>query len=195
MKNKKNKLKTLLELFFSFMKIGLFTFGGGYAMIPLIEKEASEKRGWINSTEILDILAISESTPGPIAVNAATFIGYKVMGIWGAIIATLGLVIPSFCIILIIAIFYNYLNSIHVINALFKGVRVGVIAVLINAIIKLTKSVEKNLISFILFSITIISYLVVSFLGIEIPAFTLIFIFLGLLTGIIVTKVTSKEVK
>ena len=88
-----------VELFTSFFKIGLFTFGGGLAMIPLISKEAVEKRGWVTEDEILDMVAIAESTPGVIAVNSATYIGYKVGGFWGSLLATLGVTIPSFTII------------------------------------------------------------------------------------------------
>lgn len=192
---KTNKAHVLFELFFSFLKVGLFTFGGGYAMIPIIEREAGEKRGWINQNELLDILAISESTPGPISVNSATFIGYKKAGILGAIIATLGLIIPSFVIILIISIFYDTLKDIHVINAIFKGVRVGVIAVLIYAIIKIASSIKFNKPAVIIFAITIIAYLLVSFFLIDIPALSIIFIVLGAVTGIVLTNIASKGEK
>ena len=99
---KDSYLFKLLILFITFMKIGALTFGGGYAMIPIIEEEVTKKRKWISEIEIMDILAISESTPGPIAVNTATYVGYKVAGIAGGIIATLGLAIPSFVIIFVI---------------------------------------------------------------------------------------------
>ena len=99
-KKLKDKLKTLLSLFWSFFKIGAFTFGGGYAMISLIQREAVEVKKWITEDDILDIIAIAESTPGPIAINSSTFVGYKVMGFWGAFCATLGTVIPSFVVIL-----------------------------------------------------------------------------------------------
>ena len=88
-----------LELFWTFLKIGAFTFGGGYAMIPLIEREVAEKKHWITSEEILEVTAIAESTPGPIAINAATFIGYRIAGFAGAFLATFGVVLPSFLII------------------------------------------------------------------------------------------------
>ena len=95
----KNKLKNALTLFVTFFKIGAFTFGGGYAMIPIIEKEMCEKHKWLKGEEILDIFAISESTPGPIAINSATFVGFRVAGTIGSFFATLGVVLPSFIII------------------------------------------------------------------------------------------------
>ena len=94
-----NKPKQILTLFLTFLKIGAFTFGGGYAMIPLIQKEIAENKKWITEQDILDIIAIAESTPGPIAINAATFVGFKVCGFWGAFFSTLGIVIPSFIVI------------------------------------------------------------------------------------------------
>ena len=95
--------KKLWQLFASFFKIGAFTFGGGYAMIPLIQKEAVEKRGWVTDDDILEIIAIAESTPGPIAINSATFVGYRTCGVLGSVCATLGVVLPSFGIILTIS--------------------------------------------------------------------------------------------
>ena len=94
----KNKFKNALILFVTFLKIGAFTFGGGYAMIPIIEKEICDKHKWLKGEEILDIFAIAESTPGPIAINSATFVGYKVAGFFGAFCATFGVVLPSFVI-------------------------------------------------------------------------------------------------
>ena len=96
---KPNKFKQLLVLFLTFLKVGALTFGGGYAMIPIIQREVVEKRKWASEADILDILAISESTPGPISVNAATYIGFRVAGFWGSFFATLGLILPSFAII------------------------------------------------------------------------------------------------
>ena len=101
MKNK--KLSLCFELFITFFKIGFFTFGGGYAMIPLIERETAEKKKWVTDNDILDIIAVAESTPGPIAINSATFVGYKTAGFWGSFFSTLGVVLPSFTIIYIIS--------------------------------------------------------------------------------------------
>ena len=99
----KEYFKKLFTVFITFFKIGAFTFGGGYAMIPLIQRETVENHKWISDDDILDIIAIAESTPGPIAINSATFVGYKVAGFWGSFAATLGVVLPSFIIILVIS--------------------------------------------------------------------------------------------
>lgn len=95
-------MNNIFQLFFTFLKIGVFTFGGGYAMISVIENNCVEKKKWINHEEMMDIAVIAESTPGPIAINCATFVGYKIAGFLGAFLATLGLVLPSFCIRLLI---------------------------------------------------------------------------------------------
>ena len=102
MKENKKKLTQLFQIFTTFMKIGIFTFGGGYAMIPLIQRETVVKRKWVDDDDILDIVAIAESTPGPIAINASTFVGYRVGGFFGAIVGTVGMILPSFIIILAI---------------------------------------------------------------------------------------------
>ncbi len=105
-----------LELFLTFMKIGAFTFGGGYAMIPLIQKEVCENKKWLNEKEISDIVAISESTPGPIAINAATFVGYQTAGFSGACMATLGVVLPSFLIISLISLVLTQVQSVKAVR-------------------------------------------------------------------------------
>ena len=106
------KLKQLFFLFLTFFKIGLFTFGGGYAMIPIIEREAVDRKNWISKDEFLDILAIAESTPGPLAINSATYVGYKVCGVLGSVFATLGVVLPSFIIIFAISFFFSCLDCV-----------------------------------------------------------------------------------
>ena len=105
--SKNEKYKRLWPLFCTFFKIGGFTFGGGHAMIPLIQKEAVENKGWVTDDDILEIIAIAESTPGPVAINSATFVGYRTAGFWGAVCATFGVVLPSFVIILAIAYLLN----------------------------------------------------------------------------------------
>ena len=190
---KRNAFVLLIELFISFFKVGLLTFGGGYAMIPIIQKEVVEKRKWMNGNDILDILAISESTPGPIAVNSATYVGYRVMGFWGSLVATIGLAIPSFTIIFVISLFYEKFLSFHVVNAIFKGVKVGVIILLILAVIKLKKNVEVNTLGLILFTITLVGMLLLTFFNIKIPSVSIIFIALGLLVGVIITALTHKK--
>lgn len=192
--DKKSKFNNLIQLMFSFFKIGLFTFGGGYAMIPLIQKESVEKRKWVSEEEIVDIIAIAESTPGPIAVNSATYIGYKVAGILGSIFATLGLIIPSFTIIFAISFFYEKFMQIAIIKSIFKGLSIGVIILIFNAFLKLKKTIKLNVSTTILF-ILISSYLILNyFFEITIPFFTLILIMFGFVFGI-VTEVILKGQK
>ena len=140
-----NKEKcSLSELFFTFMKIGAFTFGGGYAMIPLIQRETSEKRGWIEKDEILDMVAVSESTPGPIAVNMATFVGYRLRGTAGAFFATLGEVLPSFLIIAALSAVLRKFEHIKAVEYAFTGVRAGVLALIVKALVSMYRACPKN---------------------------------------------------
>ena len=138
------------NLFFTFAKIGLFTFGGGYAMIPLIEKEVVDKKKWISGEELLDVIAISESTPGPIAVNAATFIGKKIGGFVGALCATLGVVLPSFIIIVAVSFFFEAFRELRIVRYAFFGIRAGVLALILKALISMFKQSPKELLSYIL---------------------------------------------
>ena len=126
--------KRLSALFLTFAKIGLFTFGGGYAMIPLIEREAGQRRHWIDGDDLIDVIAIAESTPGPIAVNAATFIGHKVAGVRGALCATLGVVLPSFLIIALVSTALQAVRHVRLVQYAFWGIRAGVLALILKAL-------------------------------------------------------------
>ncbi|MBQ0011816.1 MAG: chromate transporter [Clostridiales bacterium] len=138
------------KLFVQFFKIGAFTFGGGYAMIPLIQSEVVDKNKWMEAQELLDVVAIAESTPGPIAINAATYVGYKVSGLKGAIAATLGVTIPSFTIITLIAmLFTNFSDNRYVQNA-FWGIRIAVLALILKAVISMYKKCPKSIISYLI---------------------------------------------
>ena len=128
-----------LDLFLTFMKIGAFTFGGGYAMIPLIQKEVVERKQWASEEEILDVVAIAESTPGPIAVNASTFIGYRTAGFWGAVCATGGLALPSFVIILLISYVLRQFMDLKAVQYAFWGIRAGVLSLIAKALISVIK--------------------------------------------------------
>ncbi len=131
-------------LFFTMMKIGLFTFGGGYAMLPLLQDEFVEKKGWLESDEFLDMTALAESTPGPIAVNAATYIGYKMEGVGGALLATLGVCIPSFVILYLISLFFDAFLSLTLVARAFAGIRVCVIYLILSAAVKMIKKMKKT---------------------------------------------------
>ena len=126
-------MNKVLQLFFSFLKIGLFTFGGGYAMVSLIEGEFVAKRRWVDENEFLDMIAIAESTPGPIAINSATYIGYKISGIIGATAATIAVCIPSFVIIYIISLFFEKFLSLKYVSYAFEGIQVCVIYLIFSA--------------------------------------------------------------
>ena len=135
-------MQKYLELFFSFLKIGTFTFGGGYAMIPIIQREVIETRHWIQEREFLDLLTLAQSAPGPIALNTAVFVGYKLYGYRGAITALLGVVVPSFCIILAVAIFFSQIRNNAIVDAAFKGMRPVVVALMLAPILGFVKGMR-----------------------------------------------------
>ena len=154
--DKKEYFKRLWQLFVTFFKIGAFTFGGGYAMIPLIQREVSEKRKWITDEEILEVVAIAESTPGPIAINSATFVGYKTCGFWGSFVCTLGVVLPSFVIILAISGVLELVQDFKVVKYAFMGIRAGVVALVIKALIKMYKACPKNPVSYVIMGLSFV---------------------------------------
>ncbi len=147
------KSQTYATLFWTFFKLGLFTFGGGYAMIPLIQAEIGERKKWMRNDEILDIVIIAESTPGPIAVNASTYVGYKVGGFFGAFFATLGLVLPSLGIIFGISLFFDEFLQFSIVQSAFKGIEVAVAILIVNAGIKLLKILKKDVYSIVTLSL------------------------------------------
>ena len=185
----KNKMKLLLKLFLTFFKIGAFTFGGGYAMIPLIQKETVETNKWLSDDDILEIIAIAESTPGPIAINSATFVGYKVCGFWGSFFATLGVVLPSFIIILIISYILREFQNIKAVKYAFNGVRAGVLALLIKAIISMYKKVQKNLVSYIVMAF---SFIIVAFFDINVLFVIIGCALIGLISSLYAKRRTEK---
>ena len=137
-------MSLLLNLFLTFAKIGLFTFGGGYAMISLIENQCVERKKWITHDEMMNITVIAESTPGPIAINCATFVGYKQAGLLGSLIATLGIVLPSFLIIFAISIFLNQFFEITWIANAFKGIKIAVGLLILDAAITMIRKMQKK---------------------------------------------------
>ncbi|MBP1743980.1 MAG: chromate transport protein [Firmicutes bacterium] len=149
-----NKLYTM---FLSFLKIGAFTFGGGYAMVPLIEAEVVEKRKWLTAEEFVDILVISQTFPGAIAVNTSIFIGYKISGIVGAVLALLGTILPSFFIILLVVSFFMQFRENHYVDLVFKGIGAAVPAMVLAAVFSLTKSMKKSYLNIIIISLSVAS--------------------------------------
>lgn len=148
--SKKQYLLSLLKLFGIFFKIGLFSFGGGYAMLSLIEAEVVKKQRWISHDELADVFAIAESTPGPIAINTATYIGVKKCGVLGGIVATLGVVIPSLVVIIALSYVIELVKDNVWAGYFFKSIRVGVLVLIAKAVFTFFKNVKKNLLSYLL---------------------------------------------
>lgn len=143
-------MKKYLDLFITFFKIGAFTFGGGYSMIPIIEKEMVDNKKWIKKEDILDVFAISGSAPGAIAVNCSTFIGYKVGGLLGALISTFSLILPSFIIILIVSYFVNIFQEIKYVQYAFWGIKIGVLSLILKAVISMISACPRNLLTYLI---------------------------------------------
>ena len=183
---KTNKFKLCLQLLLSFMKIGVVTFGGGYAMIPIIENETSKNRKWISEEDLLEVVAISESTPGPIAICAASFIGYKVAGILGAFFATLGVVIPSFFIIFVISAFLESFSEYKIVKYAFTGIRAGVLALIIKAVISMFKKAPKHIIAYIIMAV---SFLLVALFSTNV----LVIILSSAVVGIVASFIARKR--
>ena len=139
------KFPVLSELALSFMKVGLFTFGGGYAMISVITDTCVEKKQWLTQDEMMELTVVAESTPGPIAINCATYVGYKMAGMPGAVLATLGIVLPSFVILYIISVFLDHYLEYKVIAAACKGIKVGVSLLILDAGFMMLKKMKKKL--------------------------------------------------
>ena len=136
--------KSLGTLFFTFFEIGLFTFGGGYAMIALLEEEFIQRRKWLDKDEFLDMAAIAESTPGPVAINSATYLGYKLAKVPGAVTATVAVCLPSFLIIYAISLFFEQFTQLTVIANAFKGIQVCVIYLIFSAGVRMLKALDKS---------------------------------------------------
>lgn len=189
----KRKLNKYIDLTWTFFKVGLFTFGGGLAMLPLITKETVEKHGWVDEEQMGDILAISEATPGPVSVNAATFIGYKVGKVFGAICATLGLVLPSLIIIILISLVIDWFLGLEYVAYAFMGIRCAVAILIFNAAVKIYKKIEKRYITYILLLIGLA-------ITILLPQISSIYVLLfgGLVGGVefaIATRIAKKKEK
>lgn len=182
MKNMK-KFKELLKLFLIFFKIGLFTFGGGYAMIPLIKAEFTEKRDWISSAEFSDILAIAESTPGPLAVNLATYVGYKRGKFLGALASTFAVVLPSFIIIMIISLFLDKFLENGVVRRAFRGIQCAVAVIILFAGVNMLKDIPRRPVFIILFLLTLGAVLAIDILSVNFSC--IFFILFGALVGVV----------
>ncbi len=178
------KFKTILELFLTMLKIGLFTFGGGYAMVVLLENEFVEKKKYLKSQEFADMLAIAESTPGPIAINSSTYIGYKLAGFWGSLFSTIAVCIPSFLIIYIISLFFDLFLSLSIVQFAFKGIQVCVSYLILSAGIKMIKHLKFNVISLILLILTMLALITFTLFSIKFSS--IFYILIGAIVGLFV---------
>ena len=176
-----SKAKKVLRLFLVMVKIGLFTFGGGYAMIALLESELVAKRNWLEKDEFLDMVAVAESTPGPVAVNMATFIGYRQGGVAGAAFSTIGVCLPSFLIIFGISFFFDAFLSLSYVSYAFKGIRVCVIYLILSSGWKLLKTMGRTPFSLLLFGTVFSAILIFSLLSVRFSS--VLYILLSALAG------------
>ena len=178
-----NKIKLLFNLFLSMLKIGLFTFGGGYAMINILDNEFVVKKKWIDSDEFMNVVTVAESTPGPIAINCSTFIGYKKMGLIGAIVATLGMCIPSFVIIYLISLFFNQFLAFSAVASAFKGIQVCVVFLIFSAGLKMLRKIKKSAFNITVMASTFTAMVIFSLFSISFSSifYILIFGLIGLL--------------
>lgn len=170
------KSKMLLTLFLTLFKIGAFTFGGGYAMLALLENEFVAKKKWMEKEEFLDMVAIAESTPGPIAINCATYIGYKQAGVLGSACATLGVVLPSFIIIYVISLFLDAFLTFELVGYAFRGIQAGVIYLILSAGLKMLNGLKKDKMSVIILSMVMLLSVAFSLLAVSFSAILFILI-------------------
>ena len=187
--NKNKSFRTALGLFLVFFKIGAFTFGGGYAMIPLMQKEVVDNKKWVSNDDILDIIAISESTPGPIAINSATFVGFKTAGILGAFCATFGVVLPSFLIISLISLILTKFQNITAVKYAFNGIRAGVLALIVKALISMYKQCPKGIVSYI---VILFSFVAAAILKIPLLLVIVSCALFGLISSLIISRRAEK---
>jgi len=172
------EVKSLETLFFTFFKIGLFTFGGGYAMIALLEEEFIQRRKWLDKDEFLDMTAIAESTPGPVAINSATYLGYKLAKVPGAATATVAVCLPSFLIIYAISLFFEQFTQLTVIANAFKGIQVCVIYLIFSAGVRMLKALDKSP-----FATGVLSAVMLVMVGLSLAGVSVSSILLILLSG------------
>ncbi len=182
----KEKLSQLFKLFCTFAVVGVTTFGGGYAMLPALQREVVEKRGWADDEEIMDWYAIGQCTPGVIAVNTATFVGQKQAGAVGGMVATLGVVFPSLVIITIIAAFIQNFAHLPAVQSAFAGIRVCVCVLILNAVVKLWK---KSVID----KITLLIFIAVFLCSVFLDISPVIYVVLAALAGIVVKELEARK--
>lgn len=184
----KSNMKKYFDLFFIFFKIGAFTFGGGYAMIPLIEKVIVDDKGWAEKEEIVDLFAIAQSIPGAIAINSSSLIGYKIGGKKGALVSTFGVVLPSFIIISIIAAFFMKISYLPQVKAVFTGITASVVTLILTASIEIGKTAIKDKLTLVITALTVITIVIFDMSPILI-------ILLGAVPGLIIYKFKPNKIE
>ena len=187
------KIKILLEMFLTLFKIGLFTFGGGYAMLALLESELVEKKGWLEKEEFLDMVAIAESTPGPIAINSATYIGYKRAKVIGSAVATLGVCLPSFIIIFIISLFLDKFLEFTLVNYAFRGIQACVVYLILSAGFKMLKGLKKDAVSIAILCTVLVAMILLSIFAVDFS--TIIFILISGVVGLAVYFIRTSRAR
>lgn len=185
----------LLDLFLTFLKIGATTFGGGYAMVPIIRHDIVEKKKWLNDEELMEIIAIAESTPGPIAINVATYTGYKIKGFLGSLLATLAIVLPAFLIIFAISLLYNYVKDNQIIAAAFMGIKAAVALLILSAGIRMLIKMKKTWYSLLAMGLAMSSLIIFDLFAISFSSIFLILIgaFFGLILFFVVPVLIEKK--
>ncbi|MBQ7669378.1 MAG: chromate transporter [Clostridia bacterium] len=169
-------MRAILELFLTFFKIGLFTFGGGYAMISLIENNCVGKKKWITHEEMMNITVIAESTPGPIAINCATYVGLKKKGFWGAVAATFGVILPSFIIILLISFFLDSFLEIKWVASAFRGIKAAVGVLIVGAGVKMISKMNKRPLQIVIVSASFVAMALINIFALRISTVVLMLI-------------------
>ena len=177
-------MKKAIKLFFIMLKIGLFTFGGGYAMIALLENEFVSKRNWMSDGEFAEMVAIAESTPGPIAINAATYIGYRQKGVFGAVLSTIAVCIPSFAVIYAISLFFNEFLKIAWVAAAFRVIQAGVVVLILLAGIKMFIKMKKNLFNVLVTAATFICMIMFSLFAVDFSS--VFYILISAVSGLLI---------
>lgn len=176
------KRSILWTLFLTMLRIGAFTFGGGYAMIALLQDEFVEKKKWIDKDEFLDLVAIAESTPGPIAINSSTYIGYRMGGFIGAVVSTIAMCLPSFVIIYLISLFFDAFLQLEIVANAFRGIRVCVVFLILSTGWKMLKGIHKDPLSIVILSMTILLMIIFSICSVNFS--TIFFILIAGLAGL-----------
>ena len=187
----------LIDLFLTFAKIGMFTFGGGYAMISLIENDCVEKKKWITHDEMMDMTVIAESTPGPVAINCATYVGYKKGKLLGAIIATVGMVLPSFIILFLISKYFDKFLEISWVANAFRGIKIAVGILIVDAAVKMLQKMKKKPMPIIIVACSFLTMMLIDIYSINISSMILLLVsaFIGIIVFVMKSHANKREKK